>query len=48
MTSKTFKSGQKVRDRFGRVWTVVEHRDDCRVYVAGQFAHIHPSNLYAI
>lgn len=39
-----FKRGEKVKDRFGKVHTVQEHRG-AAVHVKGQWDHFHPSKL---
>ena len=45
---KHFKSGQKVKNKFGQILTVLLQRG-CQVFVEEEcLGHYHPNNLYVI
>jgi len=48
MESQQFQSGQKVRNQFGDVLTVLQ-QDGCQVFVEEEFnCHYHPSKLFPV
>lgn len=46
METTSFKKGQQVRDRYGKVWTVAFQKNECQVFVYGLLdGWFHPANL---